>query len=116
MGSRDEAVAVIKSSFVTLTKRLLLGGLASLGIFGANPIVQTIAGAILDPILKYLSNQGEMGAFFLYIDWRGAAQNEAFVKAAYDNHKAQRGTNKLEKKNAESNLWAAASNFIKYSS
>lgn len=116
MGSRDIAIAVIKASFVTITKRALLAGLSSFGLLGANPFVQAIAGAFLDSVLTYLSNHSEMEIFFKFIDWRGAAQNKDWVAAAYANHAAQQNGTKQEKKDAEEALWVAARNFIKLTS
>jgi hypothetical protein len=114
MGTRDVAVRSIKLTFVATTKRALLLGLASGGPFFANSVVQNVASIVLDRILNWLANQAEMGVFFQFIDWRGAQQSEAFVKAADENRKAQESGTKEERERAEKNLWDAASNFIRF--
>ena len=116
MGTRDEYVASIKSTYVSITTRVALAAILSAIPLTWNPIVAKLIKIFVEPILRWLNSKSadaeEMLVFFKYIDTRVGNQANAFNEAALLNHKAQQSGSKEEKKAAEEKLWKLAKEFL----
>jgi hypothetical protein len=112
--TRDEYVESIKSAFVTVGSKGVIGVLAAqVPFFGAG-FGYKLADFIIKFVLEKVVALAEMQVFFMYIDMRTAAQAEEFIKAANENRKAQESGTPEEKKNAESNLINKFRDFAKF--
>lgn len=113
--SRDEYVLKIKSTFVTMGTRSAMTYLVAQYPFLANPIANKILKMFVEKVLLASADAAEMGAFFMYIDWRTAEQNKDWQNAVSRNLQAQLTGTDQEKKDAELNLINSARSFIKLS-
>lgn len=103
--NRGEYVAALRLAAVSIGKRAVMNRLASelpkLFAGAAGKFLNPIIGILVEKILTFAITEGELGAFFLYIDMRIDSQAEAFEKAALDHFKAQQSGDPLEVKRAE---------------
>lgn len=110
MGSRDEYVDVIKSSFVSIGSKAVHSGLVtafpSAAALLANPFTRFVIDFFIKKLLNFLAKESEMAVFFKYIDMRVGVQAKEFEAAAYANHAAQLTGDKDAIKKAENDLWA----------
>ena len=116
MGTRDDYVEAIKSSFVTLGTKAAFTALVVEAPWMNLPIVRSIIQFIIEKILKIVATQGETAAFFLYIDTRVNDQANEFELASYANREAQTNGTKEQKDAAEKLLVEKFSNFVRLSS
>lgn len=105
MGKRDEYVAGLKGAFVTLGTKMAFTALLAEAPWLNLPIIRTIAKFLIEKVLTLVTNQTEMGVFFLYIDTRVNAQASAFETAAYVNREVQKNGTDLQKQAAEEELF-----------
>lgn len=105
MLNRDDYVNSIKSAFVTLGNKVVLGFLFAELPFLAVPVVRQITEYFINAILTKLVNHAEMQAFFLYIDVRTSQQGEEFEEAAYKNYLVQQNGTTAQKAAAEEELF-----------
>lgn len=102
--TQQEYVDLIKSSLLQALKKVvmqvIIKNIPMFGNFFFNPIV----GFIVNKILTIAIDTAEMGAFFLYVDFRTSAQGKAYEQAAIANRNAQLKGTPIEKKLAEENL------------
>jgi len=104
MSTRDEYVSGIKSAFVTIGSKALMGALVSALPFMASPFLKWIASKFINWILNKLAGHTEMAIFFKYIDVRTDRQGMDFEKAAFAHHAAQINGTPEEKAHAEAVL------------
>lgn len=104
MGTRDEYVKMAKSAFVTLTANGTLSVLSGYFPFLKIPFFNGIAQDLLEKFYEKVSNQGELAAFYKFIDVRVNKQGEAFQEAMQRNHLARNSEDIVEKANARKNL------------
>lgn len=95
MSSRDEYVALLKSTALSLSKeavlKLLLAQLPAKMVTGfVGSILNPLLGFIVGKALEIAIHQTELGAFFLYIDLRTSAQGREFEKYARANFEVQK--------------------------
>lgn len=112
MGTRDEYVAVIKSTFVSLGKTLIVETANKYLPFLSLPVIKQVFNYVIDWALTLLVDKTETGIFFLYIDFRVAAQSKEFERAAYVNYYAQQTGTKEQKRDAKIQLLKASREFI----
>jgi Na+/H+ antiporter NhaA len=74
--------------------------------FLASPVLVNVMDFLIDKVMTELANDGEMAAFFVYIDFRVTQQGRDFSEAAMQNHEAQKNGTAEQKAIAEQNLWA----------
>lgn len=115
MGTRDEAIGIVKSTFVSVNVRIIKYAAAYYIPILASPFPQKLIDIIARKILTWIAQQGENQAFFGYIDWRTGDQSKAFEEAAYANHMAQVTGDKDAIQKAETDLWAAFIPFARLS-
>lgn len=106
MGARDEYVDSIKSAFVSLATKFAVSWAISLSPVFANKFISKIIELISNSLFRFLANQTELGAFFLYIDTRVGEQASEFNEAALHNWKVQQNGTKEEKAQSEADLFA----------
>lgn len=106
MGERDEYVASLKSAFVSLATKFTMAWAVSLSPLFANKFLSKIIELISNSLFRFLADQTELGAFFLYIDTRVGEQASAFNAAALHNWKVQQNGTKEEKVQSEADLFA----------
>lgn len=116
MISHDEYVQVIKQTFITIGRKVAIKRLVGLFPIFANPILNPIVLYFVEMIVVALATEGEMDAFFLYIDMRVGKQSEKFEEAAYENYRVQQSGTKQEKLNAENKLRAEFDSFVRLTS
>lgn len=104
MSSRDTYVASIKSAFVTLGVKTVMGFLTVEIPFLASPIIQPIVQWFVEMIINRIVDAGEMQAFFFYIDTRVDKQGKEFEAAAYANFEAQKNGTPEQKQAAKEDL------------
>lgn len=115
MGSRDEYVQSIKDAFLTLAKKAAMATIVQkLPFLLQFAFLNNIASFIVGKVLEYAIKEGEVGAFFLYIDMRVGVQSKSFTDAALYNSKAQVNGTPEEKKIAEENLINSFRAFVKF--
>ena len=102
--TRDEYVASIKSSFVTLGTKAAMGYLVTQMPFIAEPIMYKLVETLVYEMMTKVVNGGELAIFFQYTDFRVNQQGNAFVQAALKNHQAQLSGTEEEKQRAETEL------------
>lgn len=100
MGTRDAYVATLKSAFVSLGTKGLVGLINGAAPWTMNPLVDFILQHILDKILSEIADLAEIQAFFIYVDFRVGKQGTDFFAAAKNYQKAKLGTPK-EKADAQ---------------
>lgn len=89
MGLRDDAVRVVKSSFVSLSVKAASTWLCTQVPFLANPYIKNVMDKILDQMFNDIYDKGEIAAFFFYIDLRVDKQGRHFHDAALKYHSAK---------------------------
>lgn len=114
--TRDEYVESIKSAALSIGKKAVMSRLATkfpaLFVGTAGRFFNPIVGLFVEKILVYAIKEGEMGAFFLYIDMRVDAQASDFEKKALEYHRIQQTGSPEEIKRAEGNLKRAFAAFV----
>lgn len=113
--TRDEYVSIVQSTFVTLGKNAAMKFLVSNFPFFGWSVINPIAGFFVGLVVEALAKEGEMQAFFLYIDFRVKKQSEAFERAAAENYEAQKGTDENRKRVAAEILKLEFSKFARLS-
>lgn len=101
---RNQYAEIIKSAALTAGSRSVMAYLTSLSGFFALPIINPIAGFIVDSVIRIAIEKGELAAFFYYVDMRTSKQGREFVDAALRNKLAQQKGTDEEKKLAEKAL------------
>jgi hypothetical protein len=99
--NRDEYVDTIKKAALTTGVKLVMAYIIGAQPVLGNPFFKTIAEWFVKQILGIAILKTELGAFFLYIDFRTSAQGRAFFDAAIKNQLVQKNGTEWEKKNAE---------------
>lgn len=112
--TKDEYVDYIKSTFITVGRKSVMGALTAQFPILTNPFFNKVVDLIVEKVITVLVNAGEMQVFFWYTDFRVANQSEAFVEAAKANKIAQESGTPEEKKRAEENLMVAFRTFAKF--
>lgn len=115
--NRKKYIEAIKRSFVTLGKKTLLAALASIpgvGVVFAWGPMPYLTGLAIEWGLNKIANATDTGIYFLYVDFRVAAQSEDFTDAAMKNYEAQINGTKEQKDEAEKNLIETFDRFVKF--
>lgn len=112
--NQQQYVDILKDSFVTAGKHLIMEYLLKKSMFWSLPIVNPIAGFVIGMILEIGIKKTELGAFFWFMDMRTSAQGREFTKAAFNNAKIQKSGTKEEKERAEKELIDKARPLIKF--
>lgn len=112
--TKDDYVAYVKSTFITLSKRAIITWLSSLFPFLLNPFFAKVLELVAGKIASVIAMYGEMQAFFFYTDFRVGKQSDEFIEAAKANDEAQKNGTPEEKKNAEEKLINAFRTFAKF--
>lgn len=118
--NRDQYLAALKVAAVSIGKKAVMSRLAAempklfLGLAGNffNPVI----GALVERVLNYAIKEGELGAFFLFIDMRIGKQAKDFEAAALEHYLAQQSGNPEEVKRAEERLKKEFAAFVLLSS
>ncbi len=113
MSSRDDYVSAIKSAFITMGDKAVEGIIITYLPFLSAPIFSSILDYLVNMIMTDLVNNGEIAAFFVYIDFRVNKQGQDFSEAAIENHIVQQNGTAKEKALAEANLWNSFRLFAK---
>jgi hypothetical protein len=111
----SEYVKVIQKTITDLAIRKILEALLKEAPFLFWGPFGPITKALITKVVMKAYEQGEMLAFFKYIDMRVDAQGVAFTKAAIKNHHIQQHGTEDEKKKAEQELIVAFKSFVKLS-
>lgn len=111
---KDQYVASIKGAFVSIGTDALLVSLTAQFPILANGFFQTIARWVIKGVLTKTADTAELGAFFIYVDFRSDQQASAFEEAAKINMQIQISGTAEEKENAEKKLVAAFRDFAKF--
>lgn len=112
MSVRDDYVASIKTAFVTLGKALAMSYIVAEVPFLGLPVIRSIVGFTVEKILSVVVNSTEMGAYFVYTDFRVNAQGHDFILAAMENHKIQASGTPEEKAASERKLFEKFTKFV----
>lgn len=112
---REDYVETVKSLALLIGKKLVLSYLGRMSWFFALPITQAFLGFVVGKILFIAIKETEMGAFFLYTDFRTSSQGRAFFEKA-KRHQVQLSAGSLEdREKAEAELIDAFRSFVKFS-
>lgn len=112
MGTRDEYVDTIKTTFSTLLGRAIKSWLVLNAPFTQWPVIRVIIGMVLDKMIKELSDFADLQAFILFIDIRVGKQGDEMKAAMERNRLAQLNGTPQEKADAEAQLITAHHNLI----
>lgn len=99
--NRDEYVETIKQAALTTGVKLVMAYIIGMQPVLGTPFFKTITEWFVTRILNIAIIKTELGAFFLYIDFRTSAQGRAFFDAAIKNKLVQKNGTEREKKDAE---------------
>ena len=110
----DQYVDLIKSTAVSTGKKAVMSYLSTRFSFMALPIVNPLVSMFVGYVIEVAIIKTELGAFFLYTDFRVDAQGIEFLEAAARNQQAQQSGNEQEKKDAEQNLMDKFRSFAKF--
>lgn len=114
--TRDEYVASLKKAAISIGKQAVMSRLVAklpgLLLGTAGKIFNPLVSFVVERILVYAIEEGEMGAFFLYVDLRVEVQAVDFEKAAVEHFKAVQGESPEEIKRAEDKLKKAFRAFV----
>jgi hypothetical protein len=117
LGTKDDLVQATKSFFVKRGTEVLLGALTiEAPAFFGDPVIHEISKKLIEHGLRKLADQGEIGAFFIYIDWHVTQQGRAFADAILKYHAAAMSGTPEEFDVAEKNAVDAARALIRFSS
>ena len=114
--TRDESVAVAKSTFVLLVKRGILSILGVWLPFINIPSVNKVLSFFLEKLLSAVADGAEMLAFFTFTDFRVRDQEKSFVKEALEFHYAKQSGDKDKIKKTENDFIAAFDKFGSFKS
>lgn len=116
MGIRDDYIKAIKKAFVTVGQTLAMSYITAqvppLGL----PIIRQIVSWCIGKVLVYLTDSTELGAYFIYTDFRVNSQGNDFIAAALNNHRIQQTGSAEEKKASEKELMQKFADFARISS
>ena len=111
---------ILKSAAISIGKQAVMSRLAVLlpGLFlgAVGGIVNPIVGYVVEKILVMAVVEGEMGAFFWFIDIRVNDQGDDFIEAAKRFALAKQSGDKDAVKKAEDNLKKKFKPFVHLSS
>lgn len=102
--NRDEYVEVIKQAAMTTGSTLVMSYILARQPLLATPVVKEITKWIVEKILGIAIFHTEMGAFFLFTDFRTSAQGRAFFQSALKRQAALKNGNEEEIKRAEADM------------
>ena len=111
--TREETVAAIKSSFVSLGKGAVKAALLPIPFFNL-PIISTIVDFAVQKILEIIANAAEMEAFFLYTDFRTNEQGRTFTDKALAYEAAKKSGDKNAIAKAEQEVIIAMRNLVSF--
>lgn len=112
--SRKEYVEAVKTAFVTIGKKAVMGALTSaLPLVMAWGPIPYLAGRAVEWVLVKAATAGDTGIFFIFVDFRVAVQHEDFEHIAIKNYRIQQSGTKEEKDAVEKELVLAVDNFVK---
>lgn len=110
----DLVVDSLKSALVRIGTEGVMSALVTAAPFFGLPVIHTITKYVVESILKFVVNETELGAYFLYVDRYTKAQAGRFEEAALKNQEAQKYGTEEEKRLAEEELIRRARELIKY--
>ena len=111
--TNEEAVALAKTQFITITERALESALlASPAAIIEAPPWNLVTNEIVDWVANHLANATELEVFFSYINFNVNQQGHDFIQAVYQNQQAQLKGTDDEKKIAIQNLETAFTKLI----
>lgn len=113
--THEEAVTIVKSQFIKVGKGVLSNALFVWIPPLKVPPFNLLVNLIVDKIMGSLADNGEIGAFFVYVNFNVDSQGRAFMEAAINNHNVQMNGSEEEKKIAENNLKDAFRKLIRFS-
>lgn len=108
--TRDEYVKMIKSTALSFGKSAVFAALVVEAPWIKIPPFSWIFDYLIGLILQKALDETEIGAFFLYMDFRMSAQGKDFEQAALKNREVQLHGTEEEKKDAEEKLAIALRN------
>lgn len=115
MGSRDNAINGIKSAFVTVYSGAVIAALVAQFPVLAHPFAQWILKRVLNKALTKAADEGDVMAFFKYIDVRTNAQGVEFEKdATHLEYLKKMKAPKEEIARAEQKKWDSFKRFAKF--
>jgi hypothetical protein len=89
MPTRDEYVETIKHAFLTMGDDLVMAYILVKMPWMSTPFLKQICQFFVNAVLTIAVNKTEMGAFFLFIDFRTSAQGRDFYDKAVVNRDVQ---------------------------
>ncbi len=110
----DQIVTIFKAAFVRINTDLIMAALITKFPFFGLPVISSITRMLVSRVLQYGADEGELGAYFLYVNAYTKEQVKDFEKAAIKNQAAQESGNDELKKQTEKELIDAARILIKY--
>jgi hypothetical protein len=113
--TRDEYVETIKQAALATGTNLVMAAIIGAQPIMGTPILKAIAQWVVSKILNIAILKTELGAFFLYIDFRTSAQGRAFFDAAIKNKLAQKSGSEQEKRDAEKAVIDSFRALVKFS-
>lgn len=113
--NRDDYVAALKTAAISIGKKAVMSRLLALSPFFGLAFVNPIVALIVEKILTIAIQQGELGAFFLYIDTRTSIQGKEFEMAAFANEAIKKKGTKEEVQHAEEYLVSTFRSFVRLS-
>lgn len=118
MPTRDEYVETIKHTFVNMGDELVMAYLIARMPFFSLPVVKKITSFVIRKVLGIIAWKTELGAFFLFIDFRTSSQGRAFYDKAVKNRDVQNNPNATpqEKENAKLEAIDTFRVLVKYAS
>ena len=114
--TRQEYVDIIKTAAETAGKKWVMEWLVSKIPFIGFSFPHAIVGWVVGKVLWIAIQKTELGAFFLFVDFRTSAQGRQFLSSAIENRDAQQSNDKEAKKRAEEKVINDARTLIKFAS
>ena len=112
--THEQYVEILKRTAYMAGVKLVMERLVSRFAFFRLALINPLAERAVSWVVKSVIENGELGAFFWYIDLRVSAQGRDFEKAAMIHHKAQQGGTDEEKRRAEQQLIDSFRVFAKF--
>ena len=97
----DQYVETIKNAALTTGTTLVMSYILARQPLLSSPVLKAVTQWIVEKVLGIAIMHTEMGAFFLFIDFRTSAQGRAFFESALKNQAALKSGNEEEIKRAE---------------
>jgi hypothetical protein len=114
--NRDQYVETIKQAALTTGTNLVMAAIIAAQPILGTPLLKAILQWVVSKILGIAILKTELGAFFLYIDFRTSAQGRAFFDAAMKNKLVQEKGTEEEKMNAEKAVIDSFRALVKFTS